>query len=86
MPYAVGKHAIALCDRCGFQVPYLSLKEEWNGNRVCKECYEPKHPQLEPKGKRADAEALRHPRPAPDEDPVSEADAAAYQAYLDSRQ
>lgn len=86
MPFAIGKHAIALCDRCGFQVPYLSLKKEWNGSRVCKECFEKKHPQLEPNGKRGDAESLRYPRPAPDEDPVSAADAAAYQAYLDSRQ
>ena len=86
MAFAVGKHAIAICDRCGFQIPYLSLKLEWNGSRVCSDCFESKHPQLEPRAKRADPEALRHARPAPDEDPVSAADAAAYQAFLDSRQ
>ncbi len=48
MAFASGKYAIAICDRCGFQYKYLTLKKEWTGFRVCPECYEPKHPQLEP--------------------------------------
>ena len=63
MAFAVGKYSEAICDRCGFQYKYLELKEEWNGLLVCKECYEPKHPQLEPTYASADAEALENPRP-----------------------
>ena len=64
MAIASGKYAVAICDRCGFQYPYLDLKKEWTGFRVCVECYEPKHPQLEPKRDVGDRIALREPRPA----------------------
>lgn len=64
MAIASGKYAVAICDRCGFQYPYLDLKKEWTGFRVCDECYEPKHPQLEPKRDVGDRIALREPRPA----------------------
>ena len=63
MAYATGKFARALCDRCGFEYKLLELREEWNGLKVCKECYEPKHPQLEPLTATADPEALYKPRP-----------------------
>tara|TARA_R100000995_G_C3482622_1_gene124977 strand:- start:1707 stop:2066 length:360 start_codon:yes stop_codon:yes gene_type:complete len=63
MAYASGKHSLARCDRCGFVEKYLDLKQEWNGLRVCHECFEPKHPQLEPQPHRTDPEALRDPRP-----------------------
>jgi hypothetical protein len=63
MAFAVGKFSQAICDRCGFQYKYLELKEEWNGLLVCPECYEPKHPQLEPTYSSADAQALENPRP-----------------------
>jgi len=66
MAFAVGKYSEAICDRCGFQYKYLELKEEWNGLLVCEECYEPKHPQLEPTYASADAEALKNPRPQQD--------------------
>ena len=62
MAYAVGKYAKAICDRCGFEYPYLELQEEWNGQKTCPECYEPKHPQLTPSPPPADAEALYQPR------------------------
>jgi hypothetical protein len=29
MSFAVGKYSQAICDRCGFQVPYLELSKEW---------------------------------------------------------
>jgi len=64
MAFASGKHAIAICDRCGFEYKYLSLKREWTGFRVCSECFEVKHPQLEPISHIADPEALRFPRPS----------------------
>lgn len=35
----------ANCDRCGFKFKASKLKEEWTGFMVCKECWEPRHPQ-----------------------------------------
>ena len=61
--FASGKYALAICDRCGQQYKFLQLKKEWNGLEVCPECYEPKHPQLEPPYSSADAEAIENPRP-----------------------
>ena len=63
MAYALGKFAIALCDRCSFEFKLSELKEEWTGYKVCSECYEPKHPQLEPEPHVSDPEALYKPRP-----------------------
>ena len=68
MAYATGKFAKGLCDRCGFEYKLLELKEEWNGLKVCSNCYEPKHPQLEPLRAKADPEALYKPRPNNDVD------------------
>ena len=31
MAYAQGKYARAICDRCGFDIPYLDLRKEWTG-------------------------------------------------------
>ena len=64
MSFATGKYSQAICDRCGYQYPYLDLKKEWNGLFVCPECFEPKHPQLENKDDPADAQALPWSRPA----------------------
>lgn len=60
--YAIGKRALALCDRCGFQYKYLELKKEWNGHKVCKQCFETKEPQLDPLPHASDPEALFEPR------------------------
>lgn len=68
MAYAVGKYSQAQCDRCGFVYKYLDMKMEWNGLKVCPDCYEPKHPQLDPVRVPVDPEALIQPRgtePAP---------------------
>lgn len=64
MTYALGKYAKAICDRCGFEYKLSALKEEWNGLKTCPECFEPKHPQLDPPYHPADAVALHDPRPA----------------------
>ena len=48
MTFANGNRAIALCDRCGQQYRYLQLRQEWNGLFTCPDCFEPKHPQLDP--------------------------------------
>ena len=63
MAYALGKFAKGLCDRCAFEYKLSELREEWNGAKVCPDCYEPKHPQLEPLTATADPEALYRPRP-----------------------
>ena len=39
MAFATGKYSQAICDRCGYQYPYLDLKKEWNGLFVCQECF-----------------------------------------------
>ena len=63
MAYALGKFAKGLCDRCAFEYKLSELREEWNGAKVCPDCYEPKHPQLDPLTATADPEALYRPRP-----------------------
>lgn len=66
MAYSSAKFALGLCDRCGFRFKLLELKKEWTGFKVCSECYEPKHPQLEPITNVADSEAIYDPRPDTD--------------------
>jgi hypothetical protein len=60
--FATGKKSVAICDRCGWKIPYLSLRTEWNGLRVCDECFELKHPQLMPRSA-FDAQEIYQPRP-----------------------
>jgi hypothetical protein len=67
MAFAKGTYAVAQCDRCGFKVSYKNLKREWNGWWVCNDCWEPKHPNLEPKHVGPVPEALQHPRPDRDD-------------------
>lgn len=64
MAYATGIYALAICDRCGQQQRYLDMQKEWTGFLVCTECFEPKHPQLEPITTPSDPQALYQPRPA----------------------
>ena len=63
MAFASGKYSQAICDRCGYQYPYLELRKEWNGLFTCPECFEPKHPQLDPPYHAGDPEALKNARP-----------------------
>jgi len=63
MAYALGKFSYGVCDRCGFRTSYLKMRMEWTGFKVCSECNEPKHPQLEPPHHLTDPEALRQARP-----------------------
>ena len=62
--FATGKYAIAICDRCGQQYKFHQLRQEWNGLKTCPDCFETKHPQLEPSYHSADAQALPWARPA----------------------
>ena len=66
MAYATGKYALAICDRCGFRYKFSSLRKEWNGLKTCQECFELKHPQLNPLPHVVDPEALYEPRPSSD--------------------
>lgn len=63
MTYAFGSRSWAICDRCGRRVRYTEIQIEWTAARVCDECYEDKHPQLDPQTPPADAEALYDARP-----------------------
>jgi NAD-dependent SIR2 family protein deacetylase len=62
--FTTGKHALAICDRCGQQYKFHQLKQEWNGLKTCPECFETKHPQLTPSYHSGDAQALPWTRPA----------------------
>ena len=65
--FATGKYALAICDRCSQQYKFTQLQEEWNGLMTCPECFEPKHPQLDPRYHSADAQALPWTRTAREE-------------------
>ena len=67
--YSSGKYAIAECDRCGqrFMLKELrkqTLKTKMYNVKVCPECWDPDHPQLQlgmyPVN---DPQAVREPRP-----------------------
>ena len=66
--FASGKIAIAICDRCGFRfklrdLSTLVIKTKRVNILVCRECWDPDHPQLQlgmyPVD---DPQALRNPR------------------------
>jgi hypothetical protein len=72
--FTTGKYAPAECDRCGRKTKYLKLKEEiYNekktGLRVCGECFDKDHPQLQlGRLKIFDPQTLKDPRPSRDDD------------------
>ena len=35
----------AICDRCGFEFKMHQLRKDWQGLMVCREDWEPRHPQ-----------------------------------------
>lgn len=69
--FATGKHAIAYCDRCGFECAYSALRSETvAGNpvnsRVCAVCFDKDHPQnFLGKYPISDPQALKDARPDP---------------------
>jgi len=68
-PFASGKHAIGICDRCGFQYKLHELKSEVvdlnvTGLLVCPQCWDPDQPQLQlGRWPVNDPQALKNPRP-----------------------
>jgi hypothetical protein len=67
--FARGSRALGICDRCGLQFLLSSLRGEVVkgspvGNRVCRDCYDPDHPQnFIDQVKTDDNKPLRDPRP-----------------------
>ena len=67
--YALGKKAIAICDRCGFQYKLNQLRPQFTDLRntgllVCPSCLDEENPQLQlGRWPINDPEALRDPRP-----------------------
>ena len=43
--YVSGTHN-AICDICGFEYKRNQMQKTWDGLLVCREDYDPKHPQL----------------------------------------
>ena len=68
-PFASGKHAVGICDRCGFEYKLHDLKPEVvdlhvTGLLVCPECWDPDQPQLQlGRWPVSDPQAIRNPRP-----------------------
>lgn len=60
----------AICDRCGREYKNVDLRLEWTGLRVCRKCWEPRHPQDFVRGK-PDKQAPPWVRPEPPEIDVS---------------
>lgn len=64
--FATGKHAYGISDRSGFRYRMRDMRKEWNGSLVGKDEYESKHPQLTPRLRVVDAQALKNARPNTD--------------------
>lgn len=68
-PFASGKNAFGFCDRCGQRAELHALKEQYEnllpiGIRVCEECLDIDHPQLQlGRIPMDDPQALRNARP-----------------------
>lgn len=48
----------AICDICGFEFKSSQLMKQWDGLRVCKQDYSPRHPQEFVRGKKDDQSVL----------------------------
>lgn len=65
--FARGRNALAICRRCGINVPNSDQRRDGqNKNIVCSDCWDPKHPQEYMPRDIYDATALRNPSPDPD--------------------
>ena len=69
--FASGKKSKAISDRSGQAFPYEEMRKEWNGSFVHFTEFETKHPQLEPKVFKGDAQGLQNARPDRVEPPVA---------------
>ena len=85
--FASGKHALGICDICGFQFPLMDLRPlvirgKTTNIMACKADWNEDHPQNKLGEVRVDdPQALRNPRPDidPGTEPVTDWDAALAQ-------
>jgi|TARA_R110001583_G_scaffold90073_2_gene231591 hypothetical protein len=68
MAFAQGKKAWGICDITGFRYKRRDMKKTWDGLIVGPDQWDPKHPQLDPRPKGADPEAIKDPRPDTSDD------------------
>ncbi len=61
--FASGKFAYGISDRSGFRYKLNEMKREWTGMLVGRDEFETKQPQLEPRRKVSDPQALQNARP-----------------------
>ena len=61
--YATGKKSWGISDRSGFRYRLSEMRKEWTGLLVGKDEFEIKHPQLDSRGKAADAQTIKDARP-----------------------
>jgi len=61
--FALGKFALGISDRSGFQYKLNDMKLEWTGLLVGADEWEKKQPQLDPRRHVTDPQALKDPRP-----------------------
>ena len=40
-------HVKGICQRCGFERPLANLRTEWTGLKVCRDCFDRRHPQMD---------------------------------------
>lgn len=57
----------AVCAICGFRYPLSRLRKNWKGQMVCREDFEPRHPQ---EFVRVRADRMTRPNMRPEPDPV----------------
>ena len=61
--FASGKYAFCISDRSGQRYKLNVMRKEWTGMLVGPDEFETKHPQLEPRRKVIDPQALKDARP-----------------------
>jgi hypothetical protein len=61
--FASGKNAYGISDRSGQRYKLNVMRKEWTGMLVGPDEFETKHPQLEPRRKAIDPQALKDARP-----------------------
>jgi len=64
--YILGDHKV-ICDLCGLTYMRSETKLQWDNLLACSDCYSPKHPQLNIRGK-ADRQNVDIARPEPEDD------------------
>lgn len=56
------------CPRCGFKRRLNTFRKEWTGERVCRDCWDPKPAEMKPP--RVKPEGVPVPNAQPETEPV----------------